>query len=400
MTSPARRAEAAQASSTFHVAMAMIGAQAFGESLRMWDDVVPTSTRAASTGVKFVEAAIKLLRLRRHQVQAIVIPYLRLTRALHTGYTFQPVWGAEPDEITLNKLRQDFVEAVRRFAPDALSTAEVGDEYDGDKVDDSFVVEMPDGGQYRPYAGTGNDDSVITEELDRLQELLDETEAAAEAEAQAVLDALAKDLLEEKLKKLEVEQLTAQEADRRQEDEHGVVGRRVAAHVERMTQNGGRHTEDVIARRDPRAIGFVRVHYPKGDPEPCSFCAMLISRGIVYRSGRKDPDSKVPMGTSERRSTRDNERWQMWRKGFDVPGAEFDKYHPLCHCRGEAVYSAEQYDEDGRFQVNRELDQLWQDEIAKKGYRAKEAESQWRIIINARNQRPRQERGAKEHSHA
>lgn len=381
--------EAAEAAATFHVAMAMLGADAFGESVDLWQDVVPTSTRVTATSAAYLVIMLRSLRRRRHQVQALAVAYYRLARALHTGTTIQPLLGDEPEALTLNKLRQDFVKAVQHYAPEALKSAHVDDPTPGDGINDASEIETPDGSPYRPYSASGRTDSPVTvEDVDGLEGDLDQLESDAEAEANAILEALGQDLLTERLRKLDLEQLTAQEADRRQEEEHGKVGRRTAAHVERMVQNGGRHAEEMIARRDPKVLGFVRVHYPRGDFEPCSFCAMLISRGVVYKKK-----------SSERRSTRDNATWQMWRKGFDVPGAEFDKFHVLCHCRGEAVYSESQYEDDDRFQANRELGKLWQDEIAEKGYRGKEAEAQWRIIINARNEKSRQARGGTEHSH-
>ena len=108
MATAQRRAEAAQASSTFHVAMAMLGGRAFAETLKAWDDVVPMGTRVGATSATFIQQALKIVRFRRHEVQAILIPYMRLTRALHTGYTFQPVFTAEPAAVSISKLRNDF----------------------------------------------------------------------------------------------------------------------------------------------------------------------------------------------------------------------------------------------------------------------------------------------------
>lgn len=369
MATPQRRAEAAQASSTFHVAMTMLGAHAFAEVLELWDDVVPMGTRAAATGANFVAAALRLVRFRRHQVQAILIPYLRLTRALHTGFTFQPVFEPEPQVVPLSKLRDDFVRAVERHAPEALNSGLIEDHYTEDEVDDSTEIQEPDGSTYVPYdrARWMDELDAEQEEIDRLSEILDEREAAAEAEAEAIMDTLARKLLEKKLAEIK------NESDASREEVHGSVGRRVAAHAERMVQNGGRHAEEAVARADRRVIGFVRVHYPEKDPHPCSFCAMLISRGVVYKKK-----------TATQRSTVDNSTWEMWRQGFDIDGAEFDKYHPLCHCRGEAVYSDEQFNDDARFQVNRDLDRLWQRNIAKK-FSGKKAEAAWRALLKTLN---------------
>lgn len=48
----------------------------------------------------------------------------------------------------------------------------------------------------------------------------------------------------------------------------------------RLTLNAGRETTLDAARRDPDATGWARI----SDGAPCAFCAMLVSRGPVYRS--------------------------------------------------------------------------------------------------------------------
>lgn len=50
--------------------------------------------------------------------------------------------------------------------------------------------------------------------------------------------------------------------------------------VARHVLNGGRQTLLDTAQADPRAVGYARVT----DGNPCPFCAMLASRGGVYRS--------------------------------------------------------------------------------------------------------------------
>jgi hypothetical protein len=50
----------------------------------------------------------------------------------------------------------------------------------------------------------------------------------------------------------------------------------------KLALEGGRSVVDQTVRHDERAIGWARV----GDGNPCSWCAMLISRGAVYRSAK------------------------------------------------------------------------------------------------------------------
>ena len=251
-----------------------------------------------------------------------------------------------------------------------------------------------------PYTATewNEPDLPITvEEIEDLGELLDELEDWAEQEAEAVLQALGEDLLRSKIDNLSeqgariVEDTSGAEPriiDDLREHAHGVVGRRVAAHAERLVQNGGRHAEHQVAWRDQRVIGYVRKHYPENDIHPCSFCAMLLSRGIVYKKGTSSARDKARTASDKQKT------WDTWSEAFQVDGAEFDKYHPLCHCRGEAVYSKEQYDADPGFQVNREFEQLWKDHIRYK-FSAKGAETEWRALLKSLNQAS-QERAEKE----
>lgn len=54
----------------------------------------------------------------------------------------------------------------------------------------------------------------------------------------------------------------------------------VAGEVSRQTLNGGRATILDTIDADPVALGYARVT----DGDPCAFCAMLASRGFVYKS--------------------------------------------------------------------------------------------------------------------
>lgn len=334
---PRRQAEASRAASTFHVAMAMLGAEAMSEVLSLWQSVVPMTTRVVSTGAAFVEEALQAIRVRRHQVQAIVIPFMRLFRALQTGYTFQAPFAEEaPERVPLATLRQDFIQAVERWAPDALVDSEIPDPDPTDEIDETVVIDEPDGSPYIPYriAEWVDTDEVVNEEIQRLEELLEEEERRAEAEAEGVLENLGVKLLQERLQR-EAEQATAEalEAEATREQEHAKIGRRVAAHAERLAQNGGRHARAVIGSADKRVIGFVRVHYPEKDPHPCGFCALLISRGLwrIYRS----------------------------KQTAALVGSDFDEYHPKCHCTIEEVYSKEYFNTGKRFDLNREYRALW-----------------------------------------
>lgn len=54
----------------------------------------------------------------------------------------------------------------------------------------------------------------------------------------------------------------------------------LAGAVSRLTQQAGRETVQASSRDDRAAIGWMRVT----DADPCYWCAMLASRGVVYKS--------------------------------------------------------------------------------------------------------------------
>lgn len=63
-------------------------------------------------------------------------------------------------------------------------------------------------------------------------------------------------------------------------DAAAVTFSNVSGEVTRQTLNGGRDTLVESVNADPKALGYARVT----DSSPCAFCAMLASRGPVYRS--------------------------------------------------------------------------------------------------------------------
>lgn len=103
----------------------------------------------------------------------------------------------------------------------------------------------------------------------------------------------------------------------------------VSGAASRHVLNGGRQLITEAVTKDKVALGFIRVT----DADPCAFCAMLASRGPVYKS-------RESAGT--RRVAGEN---------------ELHRYHDHCACQVEAVYSTDA-EWPGR---GREFEQLWND---------------------------------------
>lgn len=104
----------------------------------------------------------------------------------------------------------------------------------------------------------------------------------------------------------------------------------LAAEVEQLVLNQGRQATMGAVEADKAAKGWARV------PEPgaCSFCAMLSTRGAVYKSGRSFDASN---------------------KKFTGDAAEF-KVHNNCRCNLEPVFNA--YEPSAQI---REWQQAWAD---------------------------------------
>lgn len=120
----------------------------------------------------------------------------------------------------------------------------------------------------------------------------------------------------------------------------------------RHVLNGGRRVNADLVQADPVALGWVRVTAEN----PCSFCAMLASRGPVFKKSsfnRSDP---------------------RWFGPGDV------KVHDHCACTMQPVFSRSA-EWPGRA---RELQEMWQANIAGR-YSGKDALRAWRRLYEDRN---------------
>ena len=127
--------------------------------------------------------------------------------------------------------------------------------------------------------------------------------------------------------------------------------KRVAGSVMRHVQNGSRDTLLEGVKRDPVALGYVRV--TKGDA--CYFCAMLASRGLVY-----DKDS------------------------FDETNARFAgahnvKVHDWCACSLKPAYRRD----DEMLDQSKEWRSMWDSQIEGK-YSGARAVLAWRQLYEGR----------------
>lgn len=323
-TTAARAKEADEASAAFQLALSLEGARAVSDALDLWNDV-PLDVRDV-TARRWLEQAIKLIAFRRSKTRALALAYFRLVRALRTGRTIEdPYHPSGADRASLADLRQEFAQSL---------------------------------GAGTTYQPPQDDDAIVpVDEIPGLRADLDKIDDASEAEARIDLQALGPNNLTRKTAKIHRDIKTGPPAslddvDAQRAKAHKDAGNRQAASSGRIAMNGARSAVHRASTKDKSVLGWVRV---SRTGTPCGWCAMLISRGPVYKS-----------------------------KASAQFVDDLDLYHDNCHCYAEPVYSEQQYANSPLFDLNRRYADLWPK--VTKGLGGKAALSAWRNFIRREQQ--------------
>ena len=336
MTTKARQAEADQASIAFHVALTRIGFGTIEEALALWTDVNPA--KIAPTSGRWLDRAVTLVLSRRRWSRDLAFAYYRLARALRTGATIKDPYLPNEPRPTLTSLRENFASAV----DDVSRVSGTAPNQPLDSIAGGPTLSPSD----------SENDRLLIEELKQLREEEVRLEKAAEEETRIALEALGPANLESKLTDTSPT-LSASEMDAIREAAHQEAGARQAAAAERLVLDGGRGALWTYANQDQRVLGYARV---SATGTPCGWCAMLISRGAVYRSKASATYS------------------------------DGDKYHDNCHCFAEPIFTAQQYESE-KFALNRKYQAEWP--AVTKGFGGKDAVSLWRKYIREEQARTR-----------
>ncbi|WNV90303.1 hypothetical protein [Umezawaea sp. Da 62-37] len=299
----------------------------------------PARTTALSAA--WLARAVRLVMTRRRQSRDLAMAYYRLVRALRTGTTAADPRRPNPPFVTLSMLRNE-------FAALASSQASQEDAEEPASTTSRPIPERPAESESGPESQppeAPEEDQVPVETIDGLDRELERQEREAEAEAHLVLEVLGLDNLDNKLDEIDDEQ-PAPDVDELRADAHRKAGARQAAAAERVAMNGARSTTWAAGHRDRRVLGYVRL---SRTGTPCGWCAMLISRGAVYRSEKS------------------------------ATYADGDKYHDGCHCYAELIYSFDQYDTSELTALNRRYAAEWPS--VTRGRSGKAAVSAWRRHI-------------------
>ncbi len=346
--------ELAEASLQFQLALAKLGVATIAEAIKLWRRMAPTQRETVASN--WLDEAVLMVMTRRGESRAIARAYYRLSRALMTGTTVADPYHPEPDYISLNDLRDEFAMLTLGEAPiresQPLETADPTQGTPDASEALIFPTADPVGGT-QPAAPSGSSDaddsdSILVEEIAELAREEERIERLAEEELRLALEALGPENLASKLRDIDTSE-PADDVDRQRQEANDRVGNRQAAAAERLVLNGARSTSWNHMTLDRRAIGYVRV---SRTGTPCGWCAMLISRGPVYKSD-KSAEFKSTFG-------------------------EGDLYHDNCHCYSVAVYSDAQYDSP-EFDLNRKYASEWPK--VTRGLSGKAAVSAWRRFI-------------------
>lgn len=321
---PARRREAERVEVVYYWALGKLANAMALDALALYQNNI-SADMSAATNTTWLAALLRMLFGFRSPASRLALAYYRLVRALHTGSTVALDGETDGDTTDLDALRVEFEAAV-----DAIEV----------ETDDVVgpPLNLPDSGGL-----IQEDAEVQIESVTDVSALIDRLDEEAEAEAIDQLDNLGIGNL---VKKISNER---EPEEPKLAEVYDIANARQAAAAMRIMQNAARGLVYDLSETDLRIIGWVR-YSTSGDP--CAFCAMLISRGLIYKT-RKSAGVTEPGGTSD--------------------------WHDNCRCVAVPVFQAEQYASE-LFDQNRYYEDLWKRYIRGK-YSGLDALNQWRTYL-------------------
>lgn len=340
-----RQDEVDAATLALQLELARVAADTAADALALWNTVPPVDNPNAAS---WLAKAIQMVMVRRRRTRELGRSYYRLVRALTTGTTVGDYHRNEDERVSLNDLRREFTALTDGHAERAQEATEAPPQ--GETPD---APSQADSGQPRRAVALPEEDElerILVEELQALEETEARIEREAEEELRVALAALGPDNMARKLGAIDPNgETTPADLDAKRAEAHLQAGARQAAAAQRVTLNGARSALWNHSELDGKAIGYVRV---SRTGTPCGWCAMLISRGPVYKSA----------GSATREQYGDG-----------------DLYHDNCHCYAVPVFSDEQYEDSPLFDLNRKYEDEWP--RVTRGLNGKTAVSAWRKHI-------------------
>lgn len=343
-------------------AQARLGLVAAYLVLLEWESV--HATNPADTAGKWMEITLRIIFALRLLSRRMAIAGYQLVRALDAGSTY----GALLDEPqvkqpTLGQLREQFgreLDAIAKIDkapgywddPDVQWVEEVLQGVDPGK-DTNARSQIFQATDLDPYIKNlrknkrANDDQTRID-IDPFTWPRPMTKPEVDREYRALLNSSATQSQADFVERIkEDEMLSASKALDLIAEHHDRAGSNGAGTADQAVVDGGRFALFQAMKRDKK----IKLVARGTGPHPCSFCAMLASRGFVYTS----LESAV---------------------GVTGEGGDVTKYHRNCHC-----YPIIRYVDAKDAQLPRLSEffaDQWERQIAKEGYSGAEARRVWR----------------------
>ena len=336
MIDPAKAlAELEAVTVAFQWTLVRLGIKAIAEAMKLWRRM--PANKAVEQADEYLKDAVHVVLTHRAESRALAVAYYRLARALRTGTTIPDPYDPIPKQVTLGELRREFARLTDSVDQPSEPPADAG-------AGATPTEDTPDNSK----SSEGDSEVIPIEPLEGIDENGDADAAPierdADQEARLVLKALGPSSLKRRTDEIDTTR-PADEVDKLRDEAHTKAGARQAAAAARIVQNGARDTVHSLAERDKRVIGYVRV---SKTGTPCGFCAMLISRGVIFYSSESSATYR----------------------------ADGEKYHDNCNCIAIPVYSMSDYEKSSTYARNREYSKLWP--AVTRGLSGKKALSAWR----------------------
>lgn len=335
----------------YRAAQARVNNAAAYLTLRRWTEQVGALRPGLPGG--FVNDTAQFVIASRRMSRRLAQAWFQYARALDTGYQL----GALEDDAlggTLNRLRQNFLDRLQ-------DASQLGFEESADANEEvrSFERALLDAGYDSSGTENRRSNAIARRYLDeRIQEFLDAWEDDERLDVEDFAwrtdsdPDQVREWISERLRQVAEaesrrrrEEIRARERDGEEvsddevEDEHEKAGQVVAGEVHEATADAARKLKEWAFFRDARVRAVAR----GTSATPCAFCAMLASRGFVYRS--------VQSAVLTRNSAENPEAY-TWANGFR-------KIHPNCNCYPIIRWKNVSDVDDP--ELTKEFKQIWKD---------------------------------------
>ena len=273
-------------------AQARLGLAAAYLALAEWEGV--SSLDAAATAAEWLVKSLRAIAAIRKMSRQLAISYYQLARALETGRTLGVPEGS-PNDVTLGDLRKNFRDnaldvaslpstRTRSEDPDIRwfeETLRAQDARGTENSRSARIADVPVDPLIQNLLDVEGHDDTRPIKIDEY----DWPEAMSYEEVdRAFRDLLRKQAVEHSASAVKTiranEELTPDKAITQIEEAHAAAGSLGSGSVDAFGMDGGRTVINQAIREDR----LVKLVARGTSADPCAFCAMLASRGFVYKS--------------------------------------------------------------------------------------------------------------------